>query len=287
MRSNWKAHLRISFVSVPVQAVTANVAQGGVVHFHQLHAPCHSRIKYKKFCPLHGEVPNAEIVQGYEYSRGKYVVIDRDSLDTLSGNGDRLIEIDTFLAPDAIDPLYFDGRNYYLLPDGAAGRQPYAVLAQAMQSQGRAALARCVMARRSQLVLVRAIGRVLMMSVLKYTSQVRAPQTVDEELGQLDVSAGEARLARTLIAASTSKRVDLSKYHDDDTEALQALIQEQVKGHKVVAAPPSEAPAVINLMDALRKSVGQAKSRPTAHTAEPRHASGTGRSTSGPRRKTS
>ena len=175
-RSSWKGYLRLSLVSVPVQAFSANVSGGGEIHFHQLHAKCHSRIRYKKVCPVHGEVPNREIVKGYEYAKGKYVVVDPAELESLRGESDRAINIDTFIAPDELDPIYFDGRSYYLVPDTPAGHKPYAVLCQAMEKQQRNALARCVFAGREQLVLVRPLEGLLTMSTLSTRASFASPR---------------------------------------------------------------------------------------------------------------
>ena len=125
-RYSWKGFLRLSLVSVPVQAVNAEVSGGDKIHFHMLHAPCHNRIRYQKICPVHGEVQNSEIVHGYEYAKGQYVIVEDDDLDAVRSQGDKAINIETFVAPDAIDPMYYDGRTYYLLPDGrwAQSRMP-------------------------------------------------------------------------------------------------------------------------------------------------------------------
>src|SRR5579871_6300548 len=127
-RSSWKGYLRLSLVSVPVQAINAMASEGGKIHLHLLHSKCHNRIRYEKVCPIHGEVPNDEIVHGYEHAKGQYVVIEDEDVDQLRSEADKAINIDTFVSPSEIDPLYFDGRTYYLLPDGPMGAKPYAVL---------------------------------------------------------------------------------------------------------------------------------------------------------------
>ncbi|HEY2414729.1 MAG TPA: Ku protein, partial [Pirellulaceae bacterium] len=115
-RSSWKGYLRLSLVTVPVQAFNAAASDGGEVHLHQLHASCHNRIRYKKNCPVHGEVPNDEIVMGFEHAKDQYVVVEDKEVDKLRTPADRAITIDTFIAAAAIDPAYFDGRTYYLTP---------------------------------------------------------------------------------------------------------------------------------------------------------------------------
>src|SRR4051794_37626545 len=112
-RSTWKGYLKISLVSIPVKAYSATSSSRQVA-LHQLHAECHSRIQYKKTCPIHGEVANDEIVSGYEFAKGQYVVIDPSELAKLRPAGDKSINVDAFVSADRIDPLYHSGTTYYL-----------------------------------------------------------------------------------------------------------------------------------------------------------------------------
>ena len=258
-RSSWKGYLRLSLVSVPVQAFTASVSGGGKIHLNQLHDECHSRIRYQKVCPVHGEVSSSEIVSGYEYSKGNYVVVEPDELDKLRSDADRAINIDTFIAPEEIDARYYDGRTYYLVPDGPVGQKPYAVLYRGMEEQQRYAIGQAVFSGKEQLVLVRPLEGLLTMSMLSYESQIRAPSVFHEEFEQQQVTKEELRLAETLISASTAEDFDLSKYEDLYTARLTQLIEAKVEGREIVAPPAEEETTVINLMDALRKSVAQAK----------------------------
>src|SRR4051812_861779 len=108
--ASWKGFLRLSLVSVPVQAFNAAAGSAkGDVSFNQLHEACHSRIKYQKTCPIHGEVSNSEIVKGYEYAKGQYVVVDEDEIEALRGHSEQAVNIDKFVKPDSIDPAYFEG----------------------------------------------------------------------------------------------------------------------------------------------------------------------------------
>ena len=118
-RASWRGQLRFGLVSFEVQAVNAEIKENAEVHFHLLHEPDHERIHYAKMCPKHGEVPNDEIVEGYEYAKGKYVEFDKEELDSLRSEREKALTIDAFVSSDEIDPIYFDGRMYYLLPSGA------------------------------------------------------------------------------------------------------------------------------------------------------------------------
>src|SRR5262245_10845991 len=160
-RSSWKGFLKLSLVSVPVKAYTANASGGSEIRLNQLHAECHSRINYKKTCPIHGEVPADKIVSGYEYSKGQYVVVDTDELDKLRTEDDKAINIDTFVSPDEVDPVYSSGKTYYLVPDGPVAQKSYAVLQEAMVEMGRQAIARVVMHGKEQVVWLRPMDNLL------------------------------------------------------------------------------------------------------------------------------
>ncbi len=258
-RSTWKGFLKLSLVSVPVKAYTASASGGGEIHLNQLHNECHSRIQYKKTCPIHGEVSNDDIVSGYEYAKGQYVVVDTDELDKLRTEDDKAINIQVFVPPEAIDPVYFSGRTYYLLPDGPVGTKPYAVLLKAMVEENRYAVAQVVFHGKEQLVLVRPLDNLFAMTILDYESQITKPSTFQEEAPSQDAAPDELKLAKTLIEASSTDDFELSAYRDVYTEKLTQLIEAKVAGKEIVAAPAQEHAHVINLMDALQKSVAQLK----------------------------
>jgi DNA end-binding protein Ku len=258
-RFSWKAFLRLSLVTVPVKGYNAVQSGGGEIHLHQLHEPCHSRIRYKKVCPIHGEVPNNEIVSGYEFAKDQYVVIDKADLEKLQPEAEKAINLETFVSPDTVDQLYLDGRSYYLVPDGPVGRKPYAVLHQAMVEAKRYAIGEGTFGGKQELVLVRPLDGLLALEMLHHAAEMRAPVDLDEDLSLPEVGKQELKLAQTLIDASTSKKFDLSKYENRYTESLKALIDAKVEGKELVAPPQVEEPQVINIMDALRQSVAKAK----------------------------
>jgi DNA end-binding protein Ku len=258
-RSSWKGYLKLSLVSVPVKAYTATSSEGSEVKLNQLHKVCNSRIQYKKTCPIHGEVPGEEIVSGYEYTKGQYVVVDTDELEKLRSEDDKAIKIDTFVAPDTLDPLYLSGKSYYLIPDGPVGQKPYAVLQQTMREEDRYAIAQVVMHNREQTVLLRPMENLIVMSILNLENQVTKPAAFEEEVSKVEVSPQELKLAKSLIDGSTSKKFDFAKYRDVYTEKLTKLIEAKVAGEEIVAPPAHEQAQVINLMDALRQSVATLK----------------------------
>lgn len=253
--SSWKGYLRISLVSIPVRAYTASSSSGATISLNQLHEKCHSRIQYKKTCPIHGEVPNDEIVSGYEYTKGQYVVIDADELEKLRTEKDRNVNVDTFVKADTIDSLYHSGKNYYLLPDGPVGQKPYQLVHESMLDKGVHAVGQVVISKKEELVLVRPIDRLLVMTPLSFASEIKEPASFFDELVESNSTKQELQLTNQLIGALTAKKFDLARYHDVYTEKLTQLIEAKVAGQEIVAPPASEEPHVINLMDAIKASM--------------------------------
>src|SRR5215213_9669620 len=136
-RAVWKGHLRFNMVVVPVAAYTAASSGGGGIAFNQIHRDCNQRIKYTKMCPVHGEIRNDEIVKGYEYEKGQYAIVDPAEIEKLKTKGDKSISIEAFVGCDTVDPRYFSGSNYYLLPDGVVSQKPYNLLVRAMRESKR------------------------------------------------------------------------------------------------------------------------------------------------------
>jgi DNA end-binding protein Ku len=259
LRSSWEGFLRLNLISVPIKGYSAGVSGGGKIGFHQLHAKCHSRIRYKKICPIHGEVSNDEIVPGYEYARGQYIVMDPKELAKLRPAADKTINIEVFIHPDALDPMYFTDRTYYLVPDGKVGQKPYQVLHKVMSEENRYAVATMVFSGREQTVAVRAVGKLLVVTVLSYAAQFKKPGTLEDEIQDTGLSAEEIKLARTPIEGVTAEDFDFSQYEDHYHEEVTKLIQRKAAGKKIVATTKHDEPVVINLMDALRQSLAAAK----------------------------
>jgi DNA end-binding protein Ku len=275
-RSIWKGFIRLSLVSVPVKAYTASATQSEI-HLRQLHRECNSPIKYQKTCPIHGEVSAGDIVSGYEYSKGQYVVIEPEEIDKMRTEADKAVNIDGFVSPDVVDPLYLTGSTYYLLPEGAVGQKPYALLHKGMVDENRFAIAQTVLFRREHVVLLRPVGKVIGMSTLFFENQVKVGDSFADELTQPEVSPEELKLAKTLIGASALEDFDLAKYKDTYNEKLTALIHAKVEGREIVAPPAAEGPKVINLMDALKQSLEEAKRKAPERKAPARKMAGSSR----------
>jgi DNA end-binding protein Ku len=216
-------------------------------------------------CPVHGEVSKDEIVSGYEYRKGKYVEIESGELDAVRTKKERALTIDAFVPPSTIDPVYFDGRMYYLLPDGPAAEQPYTIIAEAMERAECWAIGQIVFSGKDQIVAIRPIEGRLHMAMLNYDEEIRTPSEVVPKPKRPSAGAKEVKLAQTLIDAFYSEDFDFASYDDHYRERLQRLISAKKKGREVVAAEEEdEEPEVINLMDALKQSVEQVQSQRSA-----------------------
>lgn len=258
-RSSWKGYLKLSLVSVPVKAYTATSSSSSPISLNQLHDKCHSRIKYQKVCPVHGEVSADEIVSGYEYSKGQYVVIDPAELDKLRSESDKSINVNAFVHADTIDPIYLSGRTYYLVPDGPVGQKAYNLIRHGMAEEGLHAVAQIVLSNKEQVVLLRPLEGVIAMAVLEYKSQVKEPSSVEDEIIETELSKPELELTKQLINSMVVEDFDLGEFRDTYTEKLTELIEAKVAGKELVSPPATQEPGVINLMDALKQSVQQVK----------------------------
>lgn len=261
IRSSWKGYLKLSLVSVPLRAFSAaSGSDGRPIALNQLHAACKSRIQYKKFCPLHGEVTQDEIVSGYEFAKGQYVVIDPDELDKLRSESDKSINIESFVKAGKVDPLYYSGQSYYLLPDGPIGQKPYALIQQSMQEDGLQGVGTVVLSNRERLVLLRPMENLIAMTVLQHEAQVKRPELFRDELADVgQPSKQELKLTKQLLEALVEPDFDLASYKDTYVEKLSELIEAKVEGKELVSPQATREPQIINLMDALKESVKRAK----------------------------
>jgi DNA end-binding protein Ku len=265
----WKGFLRINLVSVPVKAYSAHSSGGSDVRLNQLHAECNSRIKYKKTCPIHGEVPNDEIVSGYEYAKDQYVIIDKDEVEKLRTDDEKAVRVDSFVPLEDIDPLQFSGTNYYLVPDGPVGQRAFQVILQGLREANRGAVAHVVMHGKDQYVLLRPAENLMAMSVLNYAGGVTAPSAFADEIVKTTVEPEELSLIKLLIKSSSKEELDTAEFKDHYAEKLAELVDAKVAGKELVAPPPQEPAQVINLMDALKKSLAQkGVASPTKETAK-------------------
>jgi DNA end-binding protein Ku len=254
-----KGFIRFNLVTIPVGVYTATQGANGVA-VNQLHRDCGQRVRYKKCCPLHGELEQKDIVSGFQFAEDQYVVIDDKEKRAVQPDNEKAISIAGFVRCDAIDSAYFTDRHYYLLPDGDVGRKPYALLRQAMVDAKRHALAQVVMSSREHVAVLRPVGTTLMLSLLSYHDELKDPREFTDSAPRVVLTTEETRMARLLTEAMAIEDPDLSKYRDGYADRLREVIEAKVAGKRIVeSSPVPQSARVINLMDALERSLKQAK----------------------------
>ena len=261
-RATWKGFLKISLVNIPVKVFPATETSG-TLSFNQLHGECQTRIQQKRWCPrCDREVPASEIVKGHEFEKGRYVVLTEEDFDKVRPASTRVIELVQFADDSAIDPMYVD-RTYYLAPDGPMAGEAFAVMRDGMT--GKVGIGKLALYGREYLVAVRPLQRGIVMHTLHHAAEIRSMDAV-EELNAVspNVKPEEIKLARQVIDTFEGP-LDLASYTDEYRAGLQAIIDAKIAGQEIVAPSPEAPPKVVNLMDALRKSldtVSATKKRP-------------------------
>ena len=268
-RSSWKGYLKLSLLNVAVKAYTASNSSSATIRLNQLHEECHSRIKYQKTCPVHGEIPSSEIVSGYEYSKGQYVVIDPKEIDSVRTESDKAINLKEFVNTDAVRPLQFSGKTYYLVPSDPISQKPYRLIHQAMADQDCFGIGSIIMSGKKEIVMLYPIDGLLAMAFLNYSTKVKEPAGFEDELTEVEYADEELELTKQLMSSLVTEDFDMNKYEDTYTDNLRELIDAKVEGRELVKPPEADKPDVINLMDALRMSVEQV-SKPAKDTAPTR-----------------
>ena len=251
-KPTWKGYLKVSLVTIPVKVFPATESAASL-SFNQLHAECQTRIQQKRWCPhCDREVPGSELVKGYEYEKGRYVVVGEDDIQKVRVESTRVIDLAQFTDDTAIDPIYVD-RAYYLAPDGAVAADAFAVMREGMA--GKAGIGKVALYGREYLVAVRPQKRGLVMYTLHHDAEIRSIDQI-EELNSvpLTVKPAEVKLARQVVATFESE-LDLKDYKDEYRAGLRAIIDAKIAGEEVVAPEMAEPPKVVDLMEALRRSL--------------------------------
>ena len=249
----WKGHLTFGLVSLPVKLYSA--ARSETVSFNQLHKADHSRIKQVTYCQAEDKpVPRSELVKGYEYEKDRYVVIEDEEIKKVAPKTAKNMEILEFVKSDEVDPVFLES-SYYMAPD-EAGEKPYALLFEALRQTGYVGLAKVAMHNREHIVILRPGKHGILMHTMYYTDEIRK---VDEfRTDTALVKEKELELARMLIQ-SLEAAFEPEKYKDTYRENLRALIDAKVQGQEIVETPAPQMAPVIDIMEALKKSLDLAK----------------------------
>lgn len=258
--------IAFGLVSIPIKLFSA-AESSEKISFNMLHKDCGSRIQQQLFCPKDERtIDRTEVVKGYEFSKGQYVLFADEEIKQLEEKSTQQIDITEFVKSDLIDPIYF-AKPYYLGPD-KQGSRAYALLARALQETGRWAIAKYAARGKGYLVIIRPLGKGLVMQQLYYPNELRSLDEID--LGDAEVKDNELKMAIQLAEMSASDAFHPENYRDEVQERMRALIQRKVEGEEITSALLDEPKAqVIDLMEALRKSLGSPKtsSKPAAKAA--------------------
>src|SRR5690349_2324308 len=230
-RATWKGFLKISLVNIPIKVFPATESSGTIA-FNQLHGECQTRIQQKRWCPTcDREVPNSEIVKGYEFEKGRYVVMSEEDFDKVRPESTRVIDLVQFADEKSIDPMYVD-RTYYLAPDGGVAADAFAVMREGMAGK---------------------LG--IVMYTLHHAAEIRSISAVEELAAVPEkVKPEEIRLAKQVISTFEGP-LNLSDYKDEYREGLQRIIDAKIAGEEIVAPATEAPPRVVNLKEALKKSL--------------------------------
>jgi DNA end-binding protein Ku len=245
--------IAFGLVSIPVKLFSA-AESSERISFNQIHAECGSRIQQQLFCPKDERtIDRSEIVKGFEFSKGQYVLFTDEELKQLEEKSTQQIDITEFVKSDQIDPIYFS-KSFYLGPDKGAGRA-YTLLSKALEQTGRWAVAKYAARGKGYLVVIRPLGKGLVMQQLYYPNEIRSMDELD--LGDAAVKDNELKMAIQLAEMSASDEFQPENYRDEVQERIRGLIQRKVEGEEISSALIEEPRAqVIDLMEALRKSLG-------------------------------
>ncbi|NLY92136.1 MAG: Ku protein [Firmicutes bacterium] len=251
MRTLWKGAISFGLVNIPVKMYTATERKD--LHFHQLHATCKTPIQYRKFCPTcQVEVNPEELVRGYEYEKGKYVILRDEDFQLLPGENTKTIDILDFVDLAEIDPVYFD-RSYYLGPN-PGGEKAYALLKQAMAETGKIAIARVMIRTKTVLACIRGWDQLLVMETMFFPDEIRAPELITAEFKEVKLHPNEISMATSLIG-NLSAPFDPEKYTNEYRSKLMEMIQAKIAGEEVAVPDAPETGKVVDLMEALRASL--------------------------------
>ena len=255
-RASWKGHIRLSLVSCAVKLFPAT-STADRISFNQLHKDTHNRINMKPVDPELGLVERSDLVRGYEYEAKQYIIIEDEDLEAVRIESNHTLNIEAFVDESEVDVIYQDA-PYYLAPDGAMAEETFVVLREAMRKAGKVAIARLVLSSRERVVTIGARENGMFVTTLRNPNEVRGTAEYFDNIPKGKPEAEMLHLAEKLIEQKVT-HFDPRAYEDRYEVALLGMIKEKLKGHKPIIAAAPERGNVINLMDALKASLGEAK----------------------------
>lgn len=264
-RASWKGYLKLSLVSCPVKLYPATSASAGKISFNLLHKDTLNRVQQKYHDPELGEIDRADLVKGYQFEKDKYVVVTAEELDEIEIESSKTIDIDGFVDAADIDPIYFDS-TYFLAPDGPIAEETFAVILQAMRQAGKVAVARIVLSGRERLVTIQPIDDGFRLTTLRSAKEIREASSA---LDPLKVKIADDMLAMAgQIIASKQMTFSPAAFEDRYEEALLTLVKSKIAGGQPVITKAPERGNVVNLMDALRRSIEEERRPPAPSLAK-------------------
>jgi len=289
-RAIWRGQIRLALVSIPVELYPATKS-GAQIQFHQVHEPTGKRIKYEKVVPGVGPVDRDEIVKGYEVSKGHYVLLDQEEIDSVKLESKKTLDLVEFVDFGDIDAMYYD-KPYFVVPADDLAEEAYVVLRDALKAAKKIGVGQLAMRGQEYVVALKPCGRGLLLETLRYADEVHKAQSYFREIGDQKPDADLLDMASMLIERKTGK-FDPTEFHNRYVDALHRLIEEKqrAKGERIIEdpnanAPPAKGSNVIDLMAALKRSLGNAEEgggaanenkrgsakKTTAKKSTPRHA---------------
>lgn len=266
-RPIWRGQIRLALVSIPVEIYSAT-RSGATIAFHQVHEPSGKRIKYEKVVPGIGPVDRDEIVKGYEVSKGHYVLLDPEEIESVKLESRKTVDLVQFVDLSDIDPMYFD-RPYYVVPSDDLAEEAFVVLRDALRSSRKVGIGQLAMRGQEYVVALKPCGRGMLLETLRYADEVNRAAGFFREIGDHKSDPDLLELAASLIEKRTGD-FDPKEFHNRYVDALKELIAEKQKkkGEKIIQDPgdgrPSKGSNVIDLMAALKKSLGDDSRKGTA-----------------------
>src|SRR5438874_9396473 len=280
-RAYWKGYLKLSLVSCPIALFPAT-SEREKISFHQINKETGNRIKYRKVDAETGdEVEPENIIKGYEATKGEYIEIATEELEAIALESKRVLDIDQFVPKQEIDELYLNN-PYYIIPDGEVGQEAFAVIREAIRKEGMVALGKVVFTSREHVMALEARGKGLLGITLRYPYEIRKEEQYFDEIEDEKIPKDMLQLASHIVETK-SGHFNPDKFEDHYENALKELLKKKRAGEKIEAPKEREPAKVINLMDALRRSVsaeraGGARRKPSRSSAQRRTAKRTGRS---------